>query len=183
MNILYVPPIKQAAQYSTKGHPAVIATRAERTPLAISLAFIDSDWERIYKRIIDITLYHDLTCAHDAMITANVPPEAPAIIILTAIIDGTAWNGMGAGGLATQYTKVVGPWIVCTYTVRFQLIHNWKQTLKINSLKWNITEDGSTHQQNHNINTPKAASLVVSFPPSTGYIHSQNELQIYTHNK
>ena len=54
---MHIPPIKQAAQYSTKGHPAVIATRAERTPLAISLAFMDSDAELICKRIININLH------------------------------------------------------------------------------------------------------------------------------
>ncbi len=37
----------QAAQKSTKGHPAVMATRADRIPLAISFAFIESDLKRI----------------------------------------------------------------------------------------------------------------------------------------
>ena len=53
---MYIPPIKQAAQYSTKGHPAVIATRAERTPLAISLAFMDSDADFICENITNINL-------------------------------------------------------------------------------------------------------------------------------
>ena len=57
---MHIPPIKQAAQYSTKGHPAVIATRAERTPLAISLAFMDSDAELICKKFINIILHCSL---------------------------------------------------------------------------------------------------------------------------
>ena len=39
------------------------------------------------------------------------------------------------------------------------------------------------NQQNHRINTPKAASEIASSPPCTGYIHSQNPLTISTeHN-
>ena len=102
-----IPPIKQAVQYSTKGHPSVIATRAERTPLAISLAFMDSDAEFICERIININLHWSLLePKQDAMITTTIPPVTPAIIMLIGIIDGTAWNGMGKYGWATLTLKV-----------------------------------------------------------------------------
>ena len=34
-----------------------------------------------------------LTCAHEAIHTATIPPVAAANIMLIAIIDGIAWNG------------------------------------------------------------------------------------------
>ncbi len=85
----------QAAQYSTKGHPADIATSDDRIPLAISLALTESDCDLIYKPINQtkpIIYWHStvLTCAHDAMSTDNTPPEATASIILTAIMEGMA---------------------------------------------------------------------------------------------
>ena len=33
------------------------------------------------------------TCAHTAMTTASNPPDAPAKIILTAMMEGMAWYG------------------------------------------------------------------------------------------
>lgn len=45
---IYVPPITQAAQNSTNGQPAEMATKADKIPLAISLALTESDCDRIY---------------------------------------------------------------------------------------------------------------------------------------
>ena len=69
----------------------MIATRADKTPLAISLAFTDSDCERICNSTLSL-YYHtiEFTCAHDAINTDKTPPEAAANIILTAIKEGIA---------------------------------------------------------------------------------------------
>ena len=95
----------------------MIATRADKTPLAISLAFTDSDCERICNSTLSL-YYHtiEFTCAHDAINTDKTPPEAAANIILTAIKEGIAWNGTGIYGAAMEITKLFYTIILYNYT-------------------------------------------------------------------
>ena len=90
-------------------------TKADSTPLAISLALTDSVRYRVYcmtgynileqftntigqKLLISLSTILipniifcqvRLTCAQVAMMMATIPPEAPARIILTAMTEGT----------------------------------------------------------------------------------------------
>ena len=66
------------------------------------------------------------------------------------------------------------------YTFSRSTVKGKPKNIEFNNYYW--CTDICTNQQNHSIRTPSAASLVVSPPPSTGYIHSQKSLWHNSYN-